>query len=103
MFHKVVFLFCAIALGSSVILHAETNSENNPRVKEFYSNFPGSDANKDRVLTLTEMREFILKKVKSSATSENYAPLKRMLKKAPDSDLNKDGVLTKTELIKFLR
>ena len=103
MLPKSIFLFCVIAIGSSVLLHAETNSQNNSRVKEFYSNFPRSDANKDKVLTLTEMRAFILKKVKSSATSENYPPLKRMLKKAPESDLNKDGTLTKTELIKFLR
>ena len=103
MFHKIVFIFCALALASPALIHAEADSENNKRVKEFYTNFPGSDANRDKVLTLTEMREFILKKVKSSATSENYAPLKRMLKPAPDYDLNKAGVLTKTELIKFLR
>ena len=63
MLHKFIFLFCAIALGSSVLVRAETNSENNSRVKKFYSNFPGSDANKDKVLTLAEMRAFILKKV----------------------------------------
>ena len=103
MYHKIVLLTCAIVLGTCGSVFADANSENNSRIKEFYTNFPGSDANKDKVLTLTEMREFILKKVKSSATSENYAPLKRMLKKAPESDLNKDGTLTKTELIKFLR
>ncbi len=92
------FLF-ATGLAS---LHAEATSKSNSRIAEFYQNFPGSDANKDGTLTVSEMREFILRKVRSSATSENYPPLKRLLKKAPEADLNKDGVLTKTELIKFL-
>ncbi|MDF1812967.1 MAG: hypothetical protein P1V20_12155 [Verrucomicrobiales bacterium] len=94
-------IFCVI-VGSSSVCHAETSSANNSKVKEFYNNFPGSDANNDGVLTVSEMRSFIVKKVRSSATSKNYPPLNRVLKKDPKSDLNGDGVLTKTELIKYL-
>ncbi len=81
---------------------ADVTSKNNSKVMEFYRNFPGSDANKNGVLTLVEMRGFLESKLMSSATSENFLPLKNLLNKAPESDLNKDGVLTKTELIKFL-
>ena len=95
-------LLIVLAFGCG-LAHAETSSANNSKVKEFYSNFPESDANKDGVLTITEMRSFIMSKVRSSATSKNYPPLRRLLKKAPESDLNRDGVLTKTELIKYLR
>jgi EF hand len=81
---------------------AEVSSKNNERVMEFYKNFPGSDANKNGVLTVSEMKSFLESRLLSSATSANYLPLKNLLNKAPEADLNKDGVLTKTELIKFL-
>ena len=103
MLPKFILLLCAIAISSSGILHADATSANNPKMKEFYSTFPGSDANKDKVLTVPEMRSFLIQKLKSDATSENSLHLKKVLKKEPTTDLNKDGKLTKTELIKYLR
>jgi len=95
-------IFTCLFLGASISQAREVSSKNNGKVLEFYKNFPGSDANKDGVLTLVEMRGFLESKLMSSATSENFLPLKNLLNKAPEADLNKDGVLTKTELIKFL-
>lgn len=99
---KIIFSILTGVLFSCGLVSAETNSSNNSKVKEFYRNFPGSDANKNGVLTVAEMRSFIISKVRSSATSKNYPPLKRLLKKEPSADLNNDGVLTKSELVKFL-
>ncbi|MDF1755957.1 MAG: EF-hand domain-containing protein [Verrucomicrobiales bacterium] len=100
---KVIFsILTCLCLSSAIVVQAETSSSNNSKVKEFYKNFPGSDADKNGVLTISEMRSFIMAKVRSSATSKDHPGLSRLLKKAPESDLNKDGVLTKTELIKYL-
>ena len=101
--HKILICSLAVILSCSIGFGAEVTSKNNSKVREFYANFPGSDADRNGVLSLTEMRTFIMKKVRSSATSENYPPLKRLLRRAPKADLNRDGVLTKTELIKYLR
>ena len=100
---KAIFSILTCLCLSAVFVQAETSSNNNEKVKEFHKNFPGSDADDNGVLTVSEMRTFIMEKVLSSATSKNFPPLKRLLKKAPESDLNNDGVLTKTELIKYLK
>ncbi|MDF1812280.1 MAG: hypothetical protein P1V20_08700 [Verrucomicrobiales bacterium] len=88
----------------------EITSENGDKLKEFYTRFPKSDANKNGILTLDEMYNYLDKKIKDGATSElkgkkfvSRIYLKEILEKTPASDLNQDGILTKEELLQFVK
>lgn len=97
-------------LGFSITAKSEEiTSENGPQLKEFYTRFPKSDANKNGILTIDEMYDYLDKKIKNGASSEkkgkfiSWIYLKEILEKSPESDLNKDGVLTKVELLEFVK
>ena len=88
----------------------EVTSENGPRVKAFYQKFPKSDLNKDGILTMTEMYDFLDARLDPGARSDNKGTnfidriyLKLILRKSPDTDLDGDGVLTKQELLEFVK
>lgn len=89
------------ACGSHA-LQAQHSSANNAKMKLFLTQYPKADANGDKVLSVAEMRLFILHNVSSSATSENNQQLKKFLRHAPQADLNGDKVLKKSELISYL-
>mgnify|MGYP001550975567 CR=1 FL=1 len=83
-------------------LQAQHSSANNAKMKLFLSQYPQADANGDKVLSVAEMRLFVMKNVSSSATSENNQQLKKFFRHAPQADLNGDSVLKKSELINYL-
>ena len=119
MTHKLLILIpCAVGFifsanaqeGTDVTKVTEVTSENGPRVKAFYEKFPKSDLNKDGILTMTEMYDFLDAKLDAGARSDNKGTsfidriyLKLILKKSPDTDLDGDGVLTKQELLEFVK
>ena len=98
-------------LGMVFTLGAEeVTSENGPRLKEFYAKFPKSDLDKNGILTLDEMHDYLDKKIEDGSRSDDKGKnlisriyLKKLLKRSPDTDLNKDGVLTKEELLTFVK
>lgn len=92
----------AIILMVGVSATAAPTSKSNSKVRKFLNLYPKSDANKDGVLTTSEMQSYLLRNIRSSATSQNSASVKRFLSNAPASDLNRDGVLKKSEMISYL-
>ncbi len=96
-----LFVF-AISFSSMVETRAAT-SKSDSKIREFYQRYPRSDTNRDGVLTIAEMRNYINKWTPAGMTSKSYPPLRLALSKSPASDLNKDGVLTKSELLRYLK
>lgn len=84
------------------LLQAQHSSANNAKMKLFLAQYPEADANGDKVLSVAEMRLFIMKNVSSSATSQNNQKLKKFFRHAPQADLDGDKVLKKSELINYL-
>jgi len=64
--------------------------------------FRGADVNRDKYISIPEIRDFAAVELASRDTSENEPALRMMFKQNPRSDLNRDGVLTKRELLTYL-
>ena len=97
-------ILCGICLLSvSLLSAAELSSSNNPKLAKVKKAFPKADVNSDGILTISELRGFVDKKMKGSATSKTNPYLKRLLKEEKDADKNSDGILTKAELLAHLK
>lgn len=100
------YLICTIVVlvfSTFNLVQAELNSKTNPKLAKVLKNFPKSDTSGDGVLTISELRGFVSKKIKNGATSSSNLYLKRLLKEEKDADKNNDGVLTKDELLAHLK
>jgi len=123
MIHKPLIIFLLTSLLNNAWIGAqaeEYTSENGDRLKRFYERFPKADLDKNGVMTLDEMHDYLDSKIKDGATSEKGANKKQrrkgsfknlssrvyltvFLQESPETDLNKDGILTKVELLEFVK
>lgn len=61
-----------------------------------------ADANRDKKLSVQELRDFGATALEATDTSENDMALRIINRKNPKADSNHDGVLTKDELLAYL-
>jgi len=104
-----ILLFPVIVLASS--LGSPLTQEDWDQIEHFrkWSNkrifrmvFRGADVNRDKYISIPEIRDFAAVELASRDSSENEPALRMMFKQNPRSDLNRDGVLTKRELLTYL-
>ena len=77
------YLTGLILIGAALSLHSvnagELTSSSNKKLKRVIVAFPKSDTNGDDVLTMSELHNFVKKKMKDGATSKTNVYLKRCL------------------------
>lgn len=119
--HKSLTIFAAIFLCATFCFGLEevTSANGGDRLKGFLEKFEKSDNNKDGVLTVDEMHDFLDKKIKNGSKSDpnptktvNLKKLKGLKSRAylnafyieteGGADTNKDGTLTKAELLAYV-
>jgi len=98
-----VLILVGAALSLQSLNAGELTSSNNKKLKKVMNAFPKSDTNGDKVLTMSELHDFVKLRMKDSATSQTNLQLKRLLKEEQDADKDGDGVLTKAELLAHLQ